>query len=285
MTDVLLPAEDLLTAAEEIELARRMEVGTVAAAALAGELPAGSASTGELEMLVHEGVAARERYVLANVRLVAMVAHSAARRSGLGFADLFQEGIGGLICAVDRFDHRHNVRFATYALPWIRAQVAKVVATRCGSVPLSEHRAERRRTLCAVADRMSQTLGRQVTAADVAGEVGQDVAAVAELLAVEPPIGLVDDSGAVIDPPDPRALHALEQVGVATPEIGAWLGALPVIERRVVGLRFGFAGASHSFAGIADVLGVSKSTVRRIEARALERLRDICSTEHLPLAG
>lgn len=280
-----MPAADLLTAEEEIELARRMEVGALAAGALDGEITCGTADPDELRVLVEEGRSARERYVLANVRLVAMVANPAARRSGLGFGDLFQEGMGGLLQAVDRFDHRQRVRFATYALPWIRAQVARAVANRCGALPLSGHRAERRRTIRVVAQRMGHSLGREATCEEVARELGIGAAGVAELLAVEPPVALVDESGVVIDPPDPRAVRALEQVGARQPAVTQWLRRLPPPENRVVRLRFGFGGAPHSYARVGEVLGVSKSTVRRLEERALERLRGMCSTEHLPLAG
>lgn len=285
MTDLVLPAADLLTAEDEIELARRMEAGVLAEGVLAGDLDPVAATTEELRLLAAEGRAARDRYVIANVRLVAMVANPAARRSGLGLGDLFQEGVGGLLQAVDRFDHRQRVRFATYALPWIRAQVARAVANRCGALPLSGHRAERRRSIHVVAQRMGQRLGREATSAEVARELGVGTAGVAELLAVEVPVALVDENGAVIDPPDPRAGRALEQVGIRPPAVGEWLAQLPPTESRVVSLRFGFDGAPHSYAGAAVALGVSKSTVRRLEVRALDRLRGMCSTEHLPLAG
>ena len=283
MTEVDFPKEALLTADEETELARRMEVGTLAAAALA--LGNGPGTAEELHVLVSEGWAARDRFVLANLRLVAMVAHSAVRRSGLGFADLFQEGVSGLLCAVDRFDYRQGVRFATYALPWIRAQVARVVATRCGAMPLSEHRAERRRALSGVAERLSHDLGRDATAAEVAREVNQGARAVAELLAIEPPLPLVDETGGVIDLPDPGAARAFERIGIRRPAGRDWLSRLPAAERKVVELRFGFNGDPHSFSEIAAVRGVSKSTVRRFEGRAMERLRGECSTEHFLMAG
>lgn len=285
MTEMTLPAADLLTAEEEIELARRMEAGALAAGVLGGEIEYATARPEELQVLIDDAHAARERYVLANVRLVAMVANPAARRSGLGFGDLFQEGVGGLLHAVDRFDHRQRVRFATYALPWIRAQVARAVANRCGALPLSSHRAERRRTIRVAAQRMGQALGREATSEEVARELGLGVTGVTELLAVEPPVALVDESGTVIDPPDPRALRALEQVGARRPAVDDWLRRLPPSEHRVVQLRFGFGGTPHSYARAGEVLGVSKSTVRRIEERALDRLRGMCSTEHLPLAG
>lgn len=285
MTDVLVPAADLLVADEEIELARRMEVGTLAAAALGGDLERADATLAELQFLAREGRAARERYVVANLRLVAMVANPAARRAGLATADLFQEGVGGLIQAVDRFDHRQQVRFATYALPWIRAHVARAVANRCGALPLSGFRAERRRTVRIAAQRVSQRLGREATVAEIAREVGQAEAAVAELLTFEAPVALVDDAGMVFDPPDPRATRALDEVGTTQPAVDEWVRLLPPAERRVVVLRFGFGGEPCSYAVVAQTMGVAKSTVRRIEQRALDLLRGWCSTEHLPLAG
>ncbi|MDO5501273.1 MAG: sigma factor, partial [Propionibacteriaceae bacterium] len=137
MTNVVFPAAELLAPEEEIELARRMEAGTLAAAVLTGEREFSAATVAELTALAREGRAARERYVEANLRLVAMVAYPAARRAGLSFTELFQEGAGGLLLAVDRFDHTQRVRFATYALPWIREQVSRAVGNRCGALPLS----------------------------------------------------------------------------------------------------------------------------------------------------
>ena len=285
MTEIVLPILPLLTAEEEIGLARHMEAGTLAAAVLGGDAAPVPATQAELQCLVAIGRQAREHYVLANLRLVTMVAHPAARRSGLSSGDLFQEGVSGLLQAVDRFDYRQGVRFATYALPWIRAHIARAVANRCGQLPLSAHRAERRRRLQNAAEGLSQQLGRQPTHTEIAQEVGLTLANVTELLAYKPPVALVGENGAVIDPPDPCASAALDQVGEPEPQVGVWLRRLPVAERRVLRLRYGFVGTPHSYAQVAARLGLAKSTVRRMEARALERLRGVCSTEHLSMAG
>src|SRR5206468_4265108 len=129
----------LLSADEEISLARQMEAGV-----LAGEVrrAGGShldATEGELEELEELGVRARQRYIRANLKLVAKAARLAAARSRLPESDLFQEGCLGLICAVERFDWRRGYRFSTYASYWIRAYLSAATASGLGAlnVPVS----------------------------------------------------------------------------------------------------------------------------------------------------
>lgn len=285
MTYTAFPAVDLLAATEEIELARRMEVGALAEEVLAGRRDCPGASRAELNRLVHEGSAARERFLLANLRLVAMVSGRAARQSGLPPGDLFQEGAMGLIQAVDRFDHTQGVRFASYALPWIRSTVARSVANRFGALNLSAARAERRRHVRATWRRLTQQLGRSASAVEVAVELGQHPDGVAELLDLELPCALVDEAGYIIDPPDLKAAAALDQI-VETPlPLGEWVRRLPALQRRVVEMRYGFGREPVSYQGIGAGLGLSPSTVRRIERRALQQLRDRCSIEDFAMAG
>lgn len=285
MTYTAFPVVELLTPAEEIELARCMEAGALAAEALVGRRDCPGAIRAELDQLVQEGNAARERFMLANLRLVLMVSGRAARQSGLHPGDLFQEGVTGLIQAVDRFDHIHTVRFASYALPWIRSAVARAVANRFGALNLSGARAERRRHVRATWRRLTQQLGRDATAAEVAAALGQSLEGVAELLDLEPPCALVNDAGYVIDPPDVQATAALDQVVETRLPLGDWVRRLPALERRVVELRYGFGREPVTYQGIGAQLGLSPSTVRRIERRALEELRGRCSTGDYAMAG
>ena len=285
MSYTAFPAVDLLAAADEIELARRMEAGALAEEALRSRRGFPGATSAELWHLVREGEAARERFLLANLRLVAMVSGRAARQSGLYAADLFQEGVTGLIQAVDRYDHSQGVRFASYALPWIRAIIARAVANRFGALNLSGARAERRRQLRAAWRRLTQQLGREPSVAEVAAEVGQHADRVAELLDLQPPCALVDDAGYVIDPPDVRASEALDRVVETRLPLETWVRRLPARQRRVVELRFGFDRDPVSYQSIGQELGVSSSTVRRLERSALDLLRDSCSTEELAMVG
>lgn len=285
MTFLVLPAVELLTAADEIELARRMEAGALAGEVLIGLRRCGSATLGELHHLTQQGAAARERFLLANLRLVAMVSNRAARQSGLTDSDLFQEGVTGLIRAVDGFDYTQGVRFATYALPWIRSSVARAVTNRFGALHLSDARAERRRHIRATWRRLTQQAGREATAAEVAAELGQSIDGVAELLDHQPPCALVDEAGVAHDLPDAQAAAAMERVVEGSLPVLEWVRQLPVLERRVVELRFGFGRAAVSYQGIGDELGLSPSTVRRVEHRALDRLRDCCASEEFSVAG
>lgn len=285
MNQLMIPAEDLLTADEETELAREIEAGVLAADLLAHRGLFGDATDSELESIAAAGRAARDRYVLANVRLVTMVANRAARRTGLSAHELFSEGMSGLLQAVDRFDHTHQVRFATYALPWIRAQVARAISTRCGALPVSPARAERRRIVHSVRQRLTAVRGREVSALEIAREAGFSVEIVAELLAIQAPATLNDESGFTIDVPDPRATEAIDAVLGGVPPILEWLGRLPLDEREVITRRHGFSGEPASLAAIGRELGLSASSVRRLELRALDRLRGWCSTGDLLWAG
>ncbi|WP_425308601.1 sigma factor-like helix-turn-helix DNA-binding protein [Ammonicoccus fulvus] len=285
MTQVMIPAEALLTADEETELARSIEAGILAADLLAHRSTFCDATTTELELIVAGGQEARDRYVLANVRLVTMVANRAARRTGLSAHELFSEGMSGLIQAVDRFDYTHEVRFATYALPWIRATVARATATRCGALPVSAARAERRRLVRSVRQRLMAARGREVTAQEIADELELSVEVVEEMLAMEPPTALHDDRGFSIDLPDPGATEALEAVLGSVVPLADWVRRLPADERGVITRRFGFSGEPLSLVAVGRELGMSASSVRRLELRALGRLRAWYEAENLLLAG
>lgn len=277
-------ATNLLTATDEIELARRMEAGSFAYEVLTGRSIPTSATNAELSRLVEEGRLARERFLLANLRLVAMVSNRAAWSSKLSSNDLFQEGVTGLITAVDRFDHVEGVRFATYALPWIRAAVFRAVSNRCGELNLSGARAERRRQLRSVWWKLTQELGRHATVSEVATTIGQGVAGVAELLELEPPVSLADDEGQHYDVPDRRAAQALEWVIDAPAPLLDWVRQLPAQERTVIEMRYGLEDDPVTYSGIGNLLGLSPTTVRRVEQRALDRLRNWGGGDRL-LAG
>ena len=173
----------LLSPAEVVSLQRAIEAGVLARAAYAsGEHPLG-ASDQELVMLAELGEAARQRFIRANLRLVAMVARQMAIRSNLSQADLYQEGCVGLITAVERFDHARGYRFSTYALFWIRAYVAGSAARQLGALNLPTSRAEQLRAARGVEAELAQRFGRTPTV----GERGVTITARRNL----------DDAGAI----------------------------------------------------------------------------------------
>lgn len=268
--DSSLLTEPLLTAEEEVQLARAIEAGALAAEALTrGDRP-DDATVEELGWLVGAGQRARSRYVQANLRLVSMVAHQAGIRAGLPDADLFQEGCLGLLVAVDRYDHSRGCRFATYALQWIRAYVNAASARMLGTMNLPTSRATQLRHARGMEALLAQELGRPPSPAEVAEALGRSAEWTLRLLAHEHPQGLdeVDDIGCE-DADLVRVLGARR----AGAELVA---ALDGLERRVVELLFGFAGEPQTYADVARTLGLTSNRVRRAERRALEQLREVC---------
>ncbi len=270
-----LGSEPLLTAAEELALARQIEAGVLARAAR----QSGSyerASDVELIMIERVGEEARQRFIRANLRLVAMVARQAAARSRLPESDLFQEGCIGLIHAVQRFDHDRGFKFATYALFWIRAYVHGATASLLGSLNLPSSRAAQLRAVRGVEVELGQELGRTPDMVELALRLGRTEEWTAGLMAhrVPEPIDLLDAD----------ELNHLSDIDATVDDVldsfrpGAELLLhLPTLDRDVLKLRLGFVGGDvRSYAETARVLCVSVTKVRRAERRGLEVLRAIC---------
>lgn len=270
-----LGSEPLLTAAEELALARQIEAGVLARAAR----QSGSyerASDVELIMIERVGEEARQRFIRANLRLVAMVARQAAARSRLPESDLFQEGCIGLIHAVQRFDHDRGFKFATYALFWIRAYVHAATASLLGSLNLPSSRAAQLRAVRGVEVELGQELGRTPDMVELALRLGRTEEWTAGLMAhrVPEPIDLLDAD----------ELNHLGDIDATVDDVldsfrpGAELLLhLPTLDRDVLKLRLGFVGGDvRSYAETARVLCVSVTKVRRAERRGLEVLRAIC---------
>lgn len=267
--------EPLLTGPEVTVLARAIEAGLLARDARITGAGFGDASIVELAMIEEVGERARQRFIRANLGLVAMVAHQAAARTSLTDADLFQEGCLGLIAAVERFDERRGFRFSTYALFWIRAFVNGATARQLGAINLPTSRAEQLRAARGVEVELAQRLGRVATVSEVAEALGRTQAWTAGLLAHQQPqsIELVD--GATLeslsgdDEFDAVLGHQLR--------VEDLLSRLDGLGRRVLEVRLGLLDdPPQSIAESARTLGLSVTRVRRIEIRALETLRGIC---------
>jgi RNA polymerase primary sigma factor len=262
--------ERQLTAAEERELARRMEAGVLARERRLAGMGFADASEAELIMLEREGELARARFIAANLRLVAMVLGEFGSRGALPEPDLFQEGCVALAVAVMRFDHARGIRFATYALSWIRAYVGAATAGNLGAMNLPVSRAVQLRTARHVETKLTQTLGRMPTTVELAAALGRDVAWTAQLMSYQQPQSLT-------------ALAA-DAIGISTecelPDTGLsteLLCRLEDLERRVLEYRHGFVdGEPHSYVETSRALQISATRARRVEHRALERLRTIC---------
>lgn len=278
--------EPLLTAAEETRLAREIEVGLLAAEALrTGARPAGATEV-ELRLLAERGVQCRRRFLQANLGLVGLVARQEAARSQLDHGELYQEGCLALIHALQRFDHQRGVRFATYALVWIRAQVRAATSTRCGALNVPPSRAETLRRLRGLEMQLAQSLGRFPTADDLAEATGHDPDWIRTLLdtraarsldeaAETGPVEVADEHAA--DPFD-RVVRSAWQGG------SELLGRLQGLEQRVVSLRFGFEdGEPHTCTEIARLLALPVARIRRTEVKALETLREFCPQQAIAL--
>jgi len=268
-------AEPLLSTAEVVSLQRAIEAGLLAGAARRSGTGFADATLDELADLEAIGERARQRFIRANIRLVAMVARDYAVRSRMSESDLFQEGCVGLIIAVERFDYVRGFRFSTYGLYWIRALVSAAAARQLGSINLPTSRAEQLRAARGREAELVQALGREPSIGELAEVLGRTESWTAELLAHQRPqaMELVDE-------------HALDLVQAAD-ELEAvlhdgrpgreLLGRLDELGRAVLELRLGFAdGQPRSFASVARTLGISISRARRVEERALETLRGIC---------
>lgn len=279
----------VLTAEQEQQLARTIEIGLIAAHRLGGAQDLAGcpgATESELARLVEEGESARQTFLAANLGLVGIVSHPEARRRGLPAEELFQEGVVGLLNGLQRYDHRRGIRFAPYALYWIRAAVQEAVNRRYGEGDLRGIRADQIRMVRAVRNRMVLELCREPCIAEVAAEIGRPESWVADRWDVHRPMSLSGATGDAIDVVDERATTPLDEVvdgpAVVRDEL---LAALSALQREVVRRRFGFGGAIQSYRQVSLALGISLSTARRVEHRALDRLRANCGTGIRPLAA
>jgi RNA polymerase sigma factor (sigma-70 family) len=250
----------LLTESEEAALAAAVEIGVLVQEALQGGF-AVDAGLDELDLLVAEGCAARDRLLLANVGLVKAIARGELGASPAEFAEVVQEGHLALAEALARYDHRRG-RFGPYAAAWIRARVRGAVATQCGRVgvparDMARYFAVRRAELD-----LMQSCGRSLAPSEVPGAGG--VAAVHAIVSPAP-------FTAALYVPDESATSHLDPDSAA--DVLRLLEKLPAAERRILRRRFGFDGPPVSRGRLAQEIGVSEATVRRTEARALDALK------------
>lgn len=250
----------LLTESEEVVLATAVEIGVLAEEALRGGFVV-EACQGELDELVHEGRAARERLLLANIGLVKTIARGALGVSPAEYAEVVQEGHLALAEALARYDHRRG-RFGPYAAAWIRARVRGAVATQCGRVGVPARDLARYFAVRRAEVDLMQCLGRSVAPSEVPGAEG--VAAVQAIVSPAP------FAAALYVPDESAGRHLAEDPDSVVLRL---LDRLPAIERRILRRRFGFEGPPATRQELADELGTSEATVRRIEARAVARLK------------
>ncbi|HLH23515.1 MAG TPA: sigma-70 family RNA polymerase sigma factor [Chloroflexota bacterium] len=272
----------LLTAEEEVELAKQLEAAKTAQKELAQGNVA-PADRARLEEAVARGDAARRRLIESNLRLVVSVARKYMGR-GLLFLDLVQEGNIGLQRAVDKYDWHRGFRFSTYAYWWIRQAVSRAVADQARTIRLPVHVIEQLTKQYNTARDLHQELGREPTATEIAARLGVDPEKVQEAfraakipISLETPIGEEDESTVADFVSDAMTLSPAEEAEetvLAQSLDDALARHLSPREAAVLRMRFGLVdGQPHTLGEIAEEIGISRERVRQIEAESLHKLR------------
>ena len=271
----------LLTAEDEVELAKTIEAGLFAEEKLGGGFPMLGAVHGDLVLLVGEGVRAKQRLIEANLRLVVSIAKRYIGR-GLVFLDLIQEGNLGLIRAVEKFDYTRGYKFSTYATWWIRQAITRAIADQARTIRVPVHMVETINKLARVQRQLHQELGREATTDEIAAELGLEPERVAEIqrIAQEPvslqsPIGeeesdlgdFIEDADAVV-PIEAAAFIMLQD------QLERVLCELAEREQRIIQLRFGLTdGHPRTLEEVGREFGVTRERIRQIESKTLAKLR------------
>ncbi len=279
--------EPLLTANEEIDLAKRIELGRQANLRLNRPSTKRNAEDGDnwlqmLRRLDQDGQRAREHLGRANTRLVVSIAKRYMGQ-GLPFPDLIQEGNVGLMRAVDKYDYKRGNRFSTYATWWIRQAITRALAQKTRTIRIPLHMTERIRQMYRIAQSLEQNLGRRATPEEIADEMDLAADVVRSMMdasqhaiALERPVGEDGDSefGDFIEdqdspsPVDSATQHLLEET------IEEILTELTPRQSHILRLRFGLGGGEpHTLEEIANKFGLSRERIRQLEKEALRRLR------------
>lgn len=278
----------LLSAEEEVELAKAMQRGERARDRLANasaDQSADSLTAGEylrLQQHAEGGERARKKLTRSNSRLVISMAKKYVGQ-GVPFLDLIQEGNLGLMKAVEKFDHTRGHKFSTYATWWIRQAITRAIADQGRTIRVPVHMNDRIRRLYRVSRRLEQELGREPSVEELSEEMSlspEQVERIIEIsqrpLALEKPVGEEKDSelGEFIeaeDFPDPAETAAQE---VLRGDIEDLLTSLTPREARVLELRYGLIdGHSYTLKEVGEKFGLTRERIRQIENEALQRLR------------
>jgi RNA polymerase primary sigma factor len=271
----------LLTAEEEVSLAKQIEQGNLAVERMK-QLGPGAEERDRLEGVSHSGNDARRRLTEANLRLVVSVARKYMGR-GLPLLDLIQEGNIGLQRAVEKYDYRKGYRFSTYAYWWIRQAVTRAIADQARTIRVPVHMIELIGDVYRVSRDLQQELGREPEPDEIAQEMGtspekvrQIIRAARQPISLETPVGEEEES-TLADFIADRAARAPAEAAaqeLLKEHVEDALQQLSERERAVLKMRFGLIdGRDRTLGEIGEELGVSRERVRQIEAEALAKLR------------
>jgi RNA polymerase primary sigma factor len=271
----------LLTAEEEVSLAKRIERGRRTRERLARG-PVLARDRSDLQRLVEDGWAAREHLITANSRLVISVAKKYMGR-GVPFLDLIQEGNIGLIRAAKKFDYRRGHKFSTYATWWIRQAVTRAIADQGRTIRVPVHMGDQINKLLRVSHQLTQRFGREPTSEELAEaldvtpkKVEGMIQAARRPLSLETPTDEEEDSvlGDFIEDEESPAPAELVTQTLLREQLHEVLDDLPPREVRILQLRYGLLdGQSYTLEEVGRKMGVTRERVRQIEAQALSRLR------------
>ncbi len=280
----------LLTAQDEVELAKRIEAGVFARHVLDSGARISPARRADLRQLVREGRRAKDHLLEANLRLVVSLAKRYTGR-GMPLLDLIQEGNLGLIRAVEKFDYTKGFKFSTYATWWIRQAITRGMADQSRTIRLPVHLVEQVNKLVRVKRDLHQRLGREATHEELSAETGIPAEKISDLLdhsrdpvSLDMPVGVEEEAplGDFIEDSEAADAESAVISGFLQDDLRRVLATLDEREQNVIRLRYGLDdGQPRTLDQIGKRFGLSRERVRQIEREVMAKLRQGDRAERL----